>query len=279
MDCQDQRQDRHPPAQQDRSRALPGMDRQRPPTTTPHPTNAPGRGQSSRAEAQTSSQPVTGHASPQHTHTANKPRLAAGPTKPRNQERSGAHPRSSDPSYAWFRTSAKSADARFGSTARPAAAGHATACRCRQRPGAWATLRWSGPSCRPATARLRIRPRGEARWAGGRAFAFILAGPQTGLSLSTASASPGDDRLRGLAAQRRARLLALRGRACVGTTGVLHTLAPALISAAPVGLPAPRSPLVLSPKSERDGGHRRRDRLPYSRRVLAGSLLTIGSKR
>jgi hypothetical protein len=37
--------------------------------------------------------------------------------------------------------------------------------------------------------------------------------------------------------------------------------------AAPVGLPAPRSPLVLSPKSERDGGHRRRDRLPYATRA------------
>ena len=35
----------------------------------PHPTDAPGRGQSRRAETQTSSQPVTDKASPQHAHT------------------------------------------------------------------------------------------------------------------------------------------------------------------------------------------------------------------
>src|SRR5450432_538874 len=34
------------------------------------------------------------------------------------------------------------------------------------------------------------RPRGESRWAGGRAFAFILAGSQTGPSLSTGRRSP-----------------------------------------------------------------------------------------
>ena len=40
------------------------------------------------------------------------------------------------------------------------------------------------------TRRGCYRPRGEARWAGGRAFAFILAGSQTGPSPSTGRRSP-----------------------------------------------------------------------------------------
>jgi hypothetical protein len=50
VDGQDRRQDRHPPTQPDRSRALPGVDRQRPPATRHHHPDAPGGSQGHRTD-------------------------------------------------------------------------------------------------------------------------------------------------------------------------------------------------------------------------------------
>src|ERR1039458_2822295 len=93
MDRQEQRQNRHPPTHRERSAALPRMDRQRPPTTTPHPTDAPDRRQSRRAEAQTSSQPITAQSFTPTRTPPTTPRLAAGAQNPGTQGFPGSSPR------------------------------------------------------------------------------------------------------------------------------------------------------------------------------------------
>ena len=88
---------------------------------------------------------------------------------------------------------------------------------CKRSSGAWSL---SVPDAREGGVTLGRR----------RTSPFVLRGPRRGRMLSTESIRQRSGV--GLSsAQRRARLLALRSLACIGTTAVLHTLAPALLSA------------------------------------------------
>src|ERR1022692_3518072 len=62
-------------------------------TTTPHPTDAPDRRQSRRAEAQTSSQPITAQSFTPTRTPPTTPRLAAGAQNPGTQGFPGSSPR------------------------------------------------------------------------------------------------------------------------------------------------------------------------------------------